>query len=203
MHCAGVEVIEQPVSEDVTEIIYHAFTVGGFDNIYKIDNWYHYYTDPDFTKLDSLKKNIKNRKMEQEYSENITDGLIRYSSGDNLAISRPVHHVLSSLSYLMHHPQYIRTGYEFPYDISDEGDLYDIAIRVEKNDELAQDEVYFTTTHIKGHELLEPTDVFNWMICAGKDTKMLAFSYKDHTITEGAFSIGFGGLHLRAKRIYK
>jgi len=40
LHCADVEVIENQINEDVTEIIYHAFTVGGFDNIYKINNWY-------------------------------------------------------------------------------------------------------------------------------------------------------------------
>ena len=86
--------------------------------------------------------------------------------------------------------------------ITDEGDLYHPAIEVMANDKKQQNDVYFTLSHVAGKEILEPTDVFNWMICAGKGTKMLSYSYADNTITEGAFSLGWG-LHLRAKRIYK
>lgn len=202
MHCASVEVIENQIDQDVTEITYHAFTVGGFNKIYKIDNWYYYYTDPSLSHIDSLKKDITNRNMKQLYREDIYNNEIHYSTSHTLKISKPVHHVLSSLIYLQHHPENIRTGYEFPYLITDEGDLYKHEIRVEKNENKMQDEVYFKTTHLKGEELLEPTDVFNWMICAGKGTKMLSYSHKDNTITEGAFFLGWG-LHLRAKRVYK
>jgi hypothetical protein len=202
MHCASVEVVEKPINENVTEIIYHAFTVGGFHNIYKIDNWYYYYTDPSFSHIDSLKKDISNRNMKQLYREDIYDNKIHYSTSQVLEIPKPVHHILTSLIYLQHYPENIRTGYEFPYLLTDEGDLYKHEIRVEKNKNKMQDEVYVKMTHLKGEEILEPTDVFNWMICAGKGNKMLAYSFKDHTITEGAFSLGWG-LHLRAKRIYK
>lgn len=63
--------------------------------------------------------------------------------------------------------------------------------------------MYFSFFHVAGEEILEPTDAFNWMICAGKGARMLAYSHEDNKITEGAFSLGWGGLHLRAKRIYK
>ncbi len=202
LHCASVEVIENPINEDVTEIIYHAFTVGGFHNIYKIDNWYYYYTNPSLSHIDSLKKDITNRNMKQLYREDIYNNEIHYSTSQILKIPKPVHHVLTSLIYLQHYPENIRTGYEFPYLLTDEGDLYKHEIRVEKNENKMQDEVHFTTIHLKGEEILEPTDVFNWMICAGKGNKMLAYSFQDHKITEGVFSLGWG-LHLRAKRIYK
>jgi hypothetical protein len=202
MHCASVEVIENQIDQDVIEITYHAFTVGGFDKIYKIDNWYYYYTDSSLSHIDSLKKDITNRNMKQLYREDIYNNEIHYSTSHTLKIPKSVHHVLSSLIYLQHYPENIRTGYDFPYLLTDEGDLYKHEIRVEKNENKMQDEVYFTTTHLKGEELLEPTDVFNWMICAGKGNKMLAYSFQDHTIVEGAFSLGWG-LHLRAKRVYK
>lgn len=203
LHCASVEVIENQIDHDVKEIIYHAFTVKGFDNIYKIDNWYYYYTTPDMSHVDSLYKHIVNRKMDQYYREDIYDGAIHYNGLQTLNTPEPVHHILSTLVYLQHYPDQRETGYDLPFLITDEGDLYHVDISVEKNDEKMQDEVYFSFDHVAGEEILDPTDVFNWMICAGKGTRMLAYSHIDNTISEGAFSLGWGGLYLRAKRIYK
>lgn len=207
LHCAGVEVIENKIDEDVTEIIYHAFTVGGFNKIYKIDNWYYYYTDDAMSHMDSLKKNISNKDLKQYYCENIRDGVIYYSGALNggyqiLKTPKPVHHVLSFLIYLQHNPDEMKTGQRFPFLITDEGDLYHPEITVVSNEKKQQDDIYFSLLHVAGEEILEPTDVFNWMICAGKGSKMLSYSHKDNKITEGAFSLGWG-LHLRAKRIYK
>lgn len=203
LHCASVEVIENPISDDITEIIYHAFTVKGFNKIYNIDNWYYYYTDPDLTHVDSLYKHISNRNLEQHYREDIYNGVIHYTGLHTLETPEPVHHILTTLIYLQHYPEYRCTGYDFPFLISDEGDLYHLEIDVENNDKKGQDEVYFSFLHVGGEEILDPTDVFNWMICAGKGARMLAYSHEDNTITEGAFSLGWGGLYLRAKRVYK
>lgn len=202
IHCAGVEVIENKIDEDITEIIYHAFTVGGFNKIYEIDNWYYYYTDNSLSHIDSLKKDITNRNMVQHYREDIIDGTIHYTGFHTLETPKPVHHVLSFLIYLQHYPDEIKSGQRFPFLITDEGDLYYPEITVVSNEKKQQNDIYFSLLHVAGEEILEPTDVFNWMICAGKGTKMLAYSYEDNTITEGAFSVGWG-LHLRAKRIYK
>jgi hypothetical protein len=203
LHCASVEVIENQIDEDVTEIIYHAFTVKGFDTIYKIDNWYYYYTDPNMTHIDSLQKHIVDRNMDLYYREDIYDGTIHYPESHTLGVSEPVHHILSALVYLQHYPEQRTSNYDLPFLITDEGDLYQVDIKVEKNYEKMQDEVFFSFEHVAGEEILDPTDVFNWMICAGKGTRMLAYSHADNTITEGAFSLGFGGLHLRAQRVYK
>ncbi len=203
LHCAGVEVIENQIDENVSEIIYHAFTVKGFHKIYKIDNWYHYYTDPELSHIDSLTKDITNRNMRQFYREDIKDGQIYYSGFHVQEIPKPVHHILSMLIYMQHYPEYMQTAHKFPFLITDEGDVYHPEISVVKNDNKRQDEIYFSFLHVAGEEILEPTDVFNWMICAGRGNRMLAYSYDDHKITEGAFSLGWGGLHLRAKRIYK
>lgn len=201
LHCASVEVIENQINDDVTEVIYHAYTVGGFDKIYEIDNWYYYYTDKLLSHLDSLKKTIRNKDLKQDYREDIYDGIIHYSSSHTLVTPKPVHHVLSFLIYLQHYPDKMKDGQEFPFLITDEGDLYHPEINIISNESKEQDDVYFSLKHVAGEEILEPTDVFNWMICAGKGTKMLSYSRRDNTITEGAFSLGWG-LHLRAKRIY-
>ena len=203
LHCASVEVIENQISEDVTEIVYHAYTVKVFDSIYKIDNWYHYYTGPDMSYVDSLYKHVVDRSIDQHYREDIYDGKIHYTGFHTLETPERVHHILSMLVYLQHYPEKRRTGYDFPFLITDEGDLYHIDIRVDKNEEKKQDEVYFTFFHVAGEELLDPTDAFNWMICAGKGKRMLAYSHEDNTIIEGEFSLGWGGLNLRAKRTYK
>lgn len=126
-----------------------------------------------------------------------------YNDDISFPYDKPLHHILSALVFLEHNPQYIKTGIEFPFDISDEGDIYGLEIGLMRNEKKAQDEVYFVFNHLAGEEYLGATDVFNWMICASKGDRMLAFSHDDHTITEGAFSLGWGGLHLRAKRIYK
>lgn len=141
--------------------------------------------------------------MEQHYRENISDGIINYNGFHTLNTPDPVHHILTSLIYFQHYPEHRYSGFDIPYLISDEGDLYHLDIDVEKNDKKRQDEVYFSFFHVDGEEILDPTDVFNWMICAGKGTRMLAYSYDDDKITEGAFSLGWGGLHLRAKRVCK
>jgi len=201
LHCASVEVIENPISEDLTEIIYHAYTVKGFHKIYKIDNWYHYYTNPELSHIDSLYKHIINRNMDQHYREHISNGRIHYTGFHSLETPEPVHHILSALIYMQHYPENRHTGFDFPFLITDEGDLYHIEIDVKQNDKKMQDEVYFSFLHLAGQEILEPTDVFNWMICAGKGTRMLAYSHIDNKITEGMFSLGWGGLHLRAKRV--
>lgn len=202
LHCANVEVIEDQIDDNVTEIIYHAYTVGGFHNIYKIDNWYYYYADAAMSHLDSLKKDITNRNMKQFYREDISDGMIRYSGSHVLTTPEPVHHILSALVYLQHYPEHIQTGYRFPFLITDEGDLYRTEISVSLNEKKAQKDVTFGFEHVAGKEILEPTDVFNWMICAGKGARTLSYSLEDHRITEGAFSLGWG-LNLRAKRVYR
>ncbi len=202
LHCASVEVIENQINNDVTEIVYHAYTIGGFDKIYEIDNWYYYYTNASLSHIDSLKKNISNKDLKQQYREDIYNGVIHYSGTHTQATPKPVHHVLSFLSYLQHYPDKLIDGQKFPFLITDEGDLYHPEISISPNENKQQVDVYFKLTHVAGEEILEPTDVFNWMICAGKGTKMLSYSYADNTITEGAFSLGWG-LHLRAKRIYK
>lgn len=202
MHCANVEVIENQIDENVTEIIYHAFTIGGFHKIYEIDNWYYYYADNSLSHIDSLKKKISNKNMRQNYREDIYNDTIHYSGFHVLETPKPVHHVLSFLIYLQHYPDKIKSGQRFPFFITDEGDLYHPEITVQPNGKKQQDDIYFSLVHVAGEEILEPTDVFNWMICAGKGTKMLSYSYEDNTITEGAFSLGWG-LHLRAKRVYK
>ena len=203
LHCASVEVIENKISEDVTEIIYHAFTVKGFDKIYHIDNWYYYYSDPQLTHMDSLYKHIINRNMEQHYRESVSNGVITYNGLRTLATPDPVHHILTGLIYFQHYPEHRHSGFDIPFLISDEGDLYHLDIDVIKNNKKHQDEVYFSFFHVDGEEILDPTDVFNWMICEGKGTRMLAYSHEDNKITEGMFSLGWGGLHLRAKRVYK
>ena len=207
MHCASVEVIENQIDQDVTEITYHAFTVRGFDKIYKIDNWYYYYTDDSLSHMDSLKKNISNKDLKQFYCENVRDGIIHYTGTQNsgyqtLKTPKPVHHILSFLVYLQHYPDKMKNGQSFPFLITDEGDLYHPEITIVPNEKKQQDDIYFSLLHVAGEEILEPTDVFNWLICAGKGSKMLSYSHKDNTITEGAFSLGWG-LYLRAKRIYK
>jgi len=200
LHCASVEVIEDQINEDVTKITYHAFTTGGFDKIYDIDNWYYYYTDVSLSHMDSLIKNISNKNLKQYYREDVYDGTIHYSESHTQETPKPVHHVLSFLIYLQRYPNEMKTGQSFPFLITDEGDLYQLELKVFSNENKQQDDVYFILTHVAGEEILEPTDAFNWMICAGKGTKMLSYSYADNTITEGAFSLGWG-LHLRAKRM--
>ena len=164
LHCAGVEVIENKIDEDVTEIIYHAFTVGGFNKIYKIDNWYYYYTDNTLSHIDSLMKNISNKDLQQYYREDVYDGIIHYSGFHTLETPKPVHHILSFLIYLQHYPDEIISGQRFPFLITDEGDLYHPEITVVSNEKKQQDDIYFSLLHVAGEEILEPTDVFNWMI---------------------------------------
>lgn len=200
--CAEVEVVENYLDNGVVEIVYHAFTVGPFYNLYPTDNWYYYYTNTDFTHLDSLKKDISDQDLKQDYREDIQGGYVLFDKTFAFEYDKPLHHVLSSLIFLEHHPEYIKTGAKLPFDITDEGDFYHQEIGVISNEKKAQDEVYFTFHHTAGKEYLTSTDVFNWMICAGEGTRMLAFSKHDHTITEGSFSLGWGGLHLKAKRIY-
>jgi hypothetical protein len=200
VHCASVELIENQKDNGVIEIIYHAFTVGPFHKIYKTNNWYYYYTDANYSHLDSLKKDITDQDLRQKYTEVIQNDHIYYD--DNLSVKHkgPFHHVLSSLVYLEHHPDAIKSDYEFPYLITDEGDMYKKYIYVKRNAVKHQDEVYFKLEHVAGEEYLHETDVFNWMICAGEGTRMMAYSLDDHKITEGAFYLAWG-LHLRAKRV--
>lgn len=202
VHCASVELTENELENDVIEIIYHAFTVGPFNKIYKTNNWYYYYTDSTYSHIDSLKKNITDQDLKQTYKEVIDEDYINYDDGKYVKHRGPLHHVLSSLVYLEHHPEAIKSAYELPYLISDEGDIYHKQIKVVRNEYKNQDEVYFEVEHVSGEEYLHATDCFNWMICAGEGTRMLAYSLDDHKISEGAFSLGWG-LHLRAKRIKK
>lgn len=201
--CAKVALIENYLEDDVVEIIYHAYTVGPFWNLYPTDNWYYYYTDKSYSHLDSLKKIINDKDLKQEYHENYSDGEVLYNKDLSFSYDRPLHHILTSLVFFEHHPEYIKTGIELPFDITDEGDIYQEKIDVVSNYRKAQDEVYFSLNHIAGKEYISKTDVFNWMICAGEGNRMLAFSHDDHKISEGYFSLGWGGLNLRAKRVKK
>ncbi|MFO7840757.1 MAG: hypothetical protein R6V48_01145 [Fidelibacterota bacterium] len=197
---AGVEITENKLADGVVEIVYHAFTRGAFDKIYDTDNWYHYYTSPGAEALDSLKKYIHQDDFEQYYAEYYEDGVIRYSTGQVNPAPAPVHHILSFLVYLQDNLSVPERDGEYPCLISDEGELLRPSLRVEENTDKDQKEVYFSFRKIAGKEVLEPTDVFNWMVCAGNGERMLAYSNSDNTITEGRFSIGWG-LRLRAKRV--
>ncbi|MBW6457737.1 MAG: hypothetical protein K0B52_01100 [FCB group bacterium] len=199
VRAAAVEITENRLPGNVNEIVYHAFTVGAFDKIYAIDNWYYYYTDTLLSRMDSLKKIIRQHDLQQEYEEHILDGTVRYTGSAEQTIATPLHHVLSFLIYLQNHPEKLETGTCFPFQISDEGDLYQPYITVYVNKAKRQREVFFSFSKTGGREILEPTDVFNWMICSGKGDRMLAYSMDDNTIVEGVFSIGWG-LRLKAKR---
>ncbi len=201
--CAEVEIIENYLDDDVVEIIYHTYTTGPFWKLFPTDNWYYYYTNTEFTHLDSLKKSINDKDLKQEYREDFSEGRILYDQDLSVEHAKPLHHILSALIFFEHHPEYLKTGVELPFDISDEGDIYGLEIGLIPNKRKAQDEVYFVFNHLAGKEYISSTDVFNWMICAGEGDRMLAFSHDDHTITEGSFSLGWGGLHLRAQRIDK
>lgn len=199
---AGVEISDSLRADGSREILYRAFTTGAFDKIYDTDNRYYMYTDSAVTHLDSLRKVIHEHDLDQVYTEHIRNGMIYYSNASPMETILPVHHVLSFLIYFQYHPEKIVSEAAFPFLISDEGELYHPEIRVEKNTKKMQNEVYFTLFKVAGVEVLEPTDVFNWMICAGEGERMLAYSMDDNTITEGAFSLGWR-LNLRAKRVYK
>ena len=202
VRAASVEITEKRLPGNVKEILYHAFTVGPFDKIYAIDNLYYYYTDTLLTGLDSLKKKIDQHDLKQEYSEIVRDGKIHYSGSIQQRVATAVHHVLSFLIYLQHYPASLETGTCFPFQITDEGELYQAYIRVRENQIKQQKEVYFTFSKTGGRKILDPTDAFNWMICSGTGERMLAYCMNDNTISEGFFSIGWG-LKLRAKRIYR
>lgn len=199
---AGVEISDSLRTDGSREILYRAFTTGAFDKIYDIENLYYFYTDSAVTHMDSLKKRIHEHDLEQVYTEHIREGMIHYSNASPMETILPVHHVLSFLIYLQYHPEKLVSEASFPFLISDEGELYHPEIRVEENMKKMQKEAYFTLYKVAGVEVLEPTDVFNWMICAGEGERMLAYSMEDNTITEGAFSLSWG-LHLRAKRTFK
>ncbi len=199
---AEVEISENPLPGNAVEIVYHAFTVGAFDKIYDTDNWYRYYTDPSYKALDSLKKHIRQKKFEQHYAEYYRDGKIYYSTGTVRRAAEPVHHVLSFLIYLQHYPQAAENGEDLPFLITDEGELHRPEISASLNEEKAQKELDFVFHKTAGREVLEPTDVFNWMICSGEGERMLAYSTEDHTIREGVFSLGWG-FRLKATRVDK
>lgn len=199
---AGVEISDSLRADGSREILYRAFTTGAFDKIYDTDNRYYFYTDSALTHMDSLRKVIHEHDLDQVYTEHVRKGMIHYSGASPMETILPVHHVLSFLIYFQYHPGKIFSEAPFSFLISDEGELYHPEIRVEKNPEKMQNEIYFTLYKVAGVEVLEPTDVFNWMICAGEGERMLAYSMHDNTITEGAFSLG-RGLNLRAKRVYK
>ncbi|MDZ7796072.1 MAG: hypothetical protein U5N56_03095 [Candidatus Marinimicrobia bacterium] len=196
---AGVEITENQLADGAAEIVYHAFTVGAFDKIYDTDNWYHYYTSPEGRGLDSLKKYIHQDDFVQYYAEYYEDGEVRYSTGHVNPARGPVHHVLSFLVYLQNTPSALEREGEYSCLISDEGELLRPSLRIEENADKNQKEVRFSFRKIGGKELLESTDVFNWMVCADNGERMLAYSNSDNTITEGRFSIGWG-LRLRARR---
>jgi hypothetical protein len=202
VRAASVEISEKRLSGNVKEITYHAFTVGPFDKIYAIDNRYYYYSDTLLTRLDSLKKKIDQHDLKQEYYEYVSNDKIHYPGFLEQKITTPVHHVLSFLIHLQHYPESLETGTCFPFQITDEGDLYQAYIQVRENDKKQQKEVYFTFSKTGGRKILDPTDVFNWMICSGKGERMLAYCMNSNTITEGFFSLGWG-LKLRAKRVYR
>jgi len=199
---AGVELSEHPLPGGGKEIVYHAFTVGTFDKLYDTDNRYHYYTAPGGRGLDSLKKYIHQDDFEQYYAEYFEDGIIRYSTGQVNAAPGPVHHILSFLVYLQEDPSVLEKEGEYPCLISDEGEILRPVLHTEENAGKDQKEVHFSFKKIAGREILEPTDVFNWMVCADNGERMLAYSNTDHKITEGRFSIGWG-LRLKAKRVMK
>jgi hypothetical protein len=196
---AAVEITDTLRDNGSREIKYRAFTVGAFDKIYDIDNHYYYYTDSAVTHMDSLRKIINQGDLHQVYTEHVHDGKIHYSTASPMESILPVHHVLSFLIYLQYHPEKLVSDAAFPFLISDEGELYHPEIRVELNHEMAQKEAYFTLYKVGGVEVLEPTDVFNWMICAGEGERMLAYSLADNRISEGIFSLSWG-LKLRARR---
>ena len=199
IHVAGVEVIEQQLDGDVNEIIYHAFTVGAFDKIYGIDNWYYYYTDASLSHMDSLKKTIRQKDFHQNYSEIIRNDSIYYHNFHVIPTPKPLHHALSFLLYFQHYPEAMKTGNRFSFLISDEGELYHPEISVTINEKKQQKEIQFFLLKVAGEELVEPTDVFNWMVCSPKVDRMLAYSLIDNTISEGYFTLGWG-FKLRAKR---
>jgi hypothetical protein len=199
VRAAAVEITENRLPGNVNEIVYHAFTVGAFDKIYAIDNWYYYYTDTLLNHMDSLKKVIRQHDLRQKYEEHISGGQVRYTGSIEQTVISPLHHVLSFLIYLQYYPEKMETGTCFPFQISDEGDFYQPYITVSQNEVKGQREIFFSFSKTGGREVLEPTDVFNWMICSGKGERMLAYSMDDNTIVEGVFSIGWG-LRLKAKR---
>ncbi|MDD3095848.1 MAG: hypothetical protein WC372_05920 [Candidatus Neomarinimicrobiota bacterium] len=199
---AGVEIIDSLRRDASREIMYRAFTVGAFDKVYDTENRYYFYTDSAMTQMDSLRKIIHEHDLEQVYTEQVRNGMIHYSNASPMESILPLHHVLSFLIYLQYHPEKRVTGAPFNFLLSDEGELYHPEVRVAYNAAKDQDEVYFTLYKVAGVEVLEPTDVFNWMICAGSGERMMAYSRKDNKISEGFFALGWG-LHLRAKRVYK
>jgi len=199
---AGVEIIDSLRKDASREIMYRAFTVGAFDKIYDTDNRYYFYSDSALTRLDSLKKVIHEHDLDQIYSEHVRNGMIHYPDASPMPNILPVQHVLSFLIYLQYYPEKRISDAPFNFLLSDEGELYHPEIRVVYNAARDQDEVYFTLYKVAGVEVLEPTDVFNWMICVGKGERMMAYSRKDNKISEGFFSLGWG-LNLRAKRVHK
>ncbi len=203
VRCAKVELIENILDDDRVEIVYHAYTVPPFLKLSPTDNWYYYYTNREYSHLDSLRKIIKDKDVRQNYSEIMSNETVIYNNDHVQKHNKPLHHILTSLAFFEHHPEAIQSGYDLAFDISDEGDFYHQEIKVKYNERKAQDEIYFSFKHIGGKEYIKETDVFNWMICAGNGTRMLAYSRRDGKIIEGAFSLGWGGLHLRAKRIIK
>lgn len=199
---AGVEIIDSLRRDASREIMYRAFTVGAFDRIYDTDNLYYFYTDSAMTHMDSLRKVIHQHDLDQVYTEHIREGKIHYPDASPMPSILPVHHVLSFLIYLQYYPEKRVSDAPFNFLLSDEGELYHPEIRVVDNAVKDQDEVYFTLYKVAGVEVLEPTDVFNWMICAGKGERMMAYSRKDNKISEGFFSLG-KGLNIRAKRVHQ
>ncbi len=172
IRCAAVEISERRLSGDAVEIVYHAFTTGAFDRIYDIDNRYHYYTNSHYSHIDSLKKYIHEKTLDLFYSETLIGDSIVYNDFPALYCTAPVHHVLSFLIYLQHHPEVMETGYSFPFLITDEGDLYHPEIRAETNLNKGQREVFFTLSKVAGEGMPEPTDVFNRTICSQPGQRM-------------------------------
>ena len=203
--CAEVELIENYLENDRVEIIYHTYTVGPFAKWSPTDYWYYYYCDSDYMYLDSLYKDVWDKDLDQQYSEVFQNGTIYYNQEYSRRYEYPLHHILTALVFFQHHPEYMKTDIDLPFHVSDEGKIHDMQIGVMKNERKAQDEVYFSFNYLEGESALKGigTDVFNWAIYSTEGSRMLAYSHEDHRITEGAFSVGWGGLYLRAKRINK
>lgn len=203
----GIRVAEveiSTISEDsrLTETAFHAYTVGAFHSMYHIDNFYHFYTDPQIDSLHYYYKRIHQKEFKQYYSETVRrDTLIYHKNREKIPVKKPVHHLLSFLIYLQAHPHICSGKNPLPdMLISDEGKLFKPAVHILRNDKKQQYEVYFMLSSVGGRELLPNTDIFNWKVCQGSAKRMAAYSYTDNSLTEAAFALGLG-INLKAKRI--
>jgi len=200
VNVARVHISVIPFPDHKKEIVFKAETVGLFDKLYNVNNTYNFYTDENIDSLLYYHKEIHQKDFRQYYNEIIRNDTIYHKNFYKTPVSARVHHILSFLVYFRYHPDFLQGDTLQKIIISDEGELYYPHINVKRNDRKRQYEVFFQLEKISGEEILNPTDVFNWKVCAMEAERMVAYSYDDYRITEAAFALGMG-IRLRAKRI--